>query len=126
MKKMLKYIFDEHHVRSNFYHVVALAFLITTVLWAFDMISDSASFIIGMVLFATDWFAEMYDPHPDNPGPWFESHFHRITDETSATVIKIVLGVFVVLIAASIIIPTETEEDNSNDGIYIVQQSTCK
>ena len=80
MKKIFNAFFNEHHVRANFYHVVALAFLVTTVFWSFDIISGSASFIIGIVLFATDWVAEMYDPHPENPGPWFESHFHRVTD----------------------------------------------
>lgn len=38
------------------------------------------STIIGMILFITDYIAEMYDPHPDTPGPWFRSHFHRFFD----------------------------------------------
>ena len=25
-----------------------------------------------------DYLAEMYDPHPDAPGPWFRAHFHRL------------------------------------------------
>jgi hypothetical protein len=86
---------------------VALAFLITTVLWSFAIISGTASFLIGVVLFATDWIAEMYDPHPENPGPWFEAHFHRVTDETSVKIIKWVLGIFIILIIISIIAPTD-------------------
>ena len=104
---MFNTFFDEHHVRANFDHVVAVAFLITTILWSFDIVSGTASFIIGIVLFATDWIAEMYDPHPENPGPWFESHFHRITDETSVKVIKWVLGIFIILIIISILIPAD-------------------
>lgn len=23
----------------------------------------------------------MYDPHPETPGPWFASHFHRFIDD---------------------------------------------
>ena len=107
MRNIFNTFFDEHHVRANFYHVVALAFLVTTVFWSFDIISGTASFIIGIVLFATDWVAEMYDPHPENPGPWFESHFHRICDDTSVTVMKWVLGIFIILIIISIVIPTD-------------------
>ena len=108
MTAILDTFFNEHRVRANFYHLVAMAFLITTIFWSFDIITGEASFIIGMILFATDWVAEMYDPHPENPGPWFVSHFHRVTDETSARIIKIVLGLFIILIVASIIVPTET------------------
>ena len=108
MRKTFNTFFNEHHVRANFYHLVAIAFLITTILWSFALISGSASFVIGIILFATDWLAEMYDPHPENPGPWFASHFHRVTDETSAKVIKIVLGIFIIFIFVSIILPTDT------------------
>jgi len=32
----------------------------------------------------------MYDPHPDNPGPWFKSHFSRFLhdDEEDDVVIE--------------------------------------
>ena len=89
-----------------------MAFLITTVLWSFGIIGDNASFVIGIVLFTTDWLAEMYDPHPEKPGPWFATHFHKVTDETSAKVIKIVLGIFILLITVSIIVPTEIETEH--------------
>jgi len=122
MTNKLNYFFDEHRVRGNFYHLVAIAFLITTVLWSFSILNDSASFMIGMVLFATDWLAEMYDPHPEKPGPWFKSHFHRICDIKSARTIKIVLGIFIILIMISIIVPMEVAEPVASipvDGLTI-------
>lgn len=73
-------IFSRHHVRATFYHIVASIFLITTVLWMIDIINDKWSLIITIVLFIADYIAEMYDPHPDNPGTWFKTHFHRFTD----------------------------------------------
>jgi len=50
------------------------------ILWGVGIIPDNVSTIIGMILFATDYIAEMYDPHPETPGPWFASHFHRLYD----------------------------------------------
>ena len=41
------------------------------------------SFFISAFLFITDYLAEMYDPHPETPGPWFASHFHRFLDDGS-------------------------------------------
>jgi len=73
-------IFGRHHVRSTFYHIVAIVFLIQTGLWLIDLLDDTVSLIITMVLFVADYIAEMYDPNPDNPGPWFKSHFHRFYD----------------------------------------------
>jgi len=60
--------------------MIAIVFLISTTLWLLDIISDQASLIITIILFITDYIAEMYDPNPDNPGPWFKRHFHRIYD----------------------------------------------
>ena len=110
MKKRLDIFFNEHNVRANFYHIVAVAFLITTVLWSFNAISDTASFMIGIVLFTTDWIAEMYDPNPENPGPWFETHFHKISDDTSVKTIKIILAIFIILITISVILPANMPE----------------
>ncbi len=73
-------IFGRHHVRATFYHIVAIIFLITTTLWLFGVVNDKWSLIVTIVLFVSDYIAEMYDPHPDNPGPWFKSHFHRFYD----------------------------------------------
>lgn len=73
-------IFGRHRVRANFYHFVSAIFVITTAAWLMGIIPDKAATIIGMVLFITDYIAEMYDPHPNTPGPWFKSHFHRFFD----------------------------------------------
>jgi len=73
-------IFGRHHVRATFYHFVAIVFLISTTLWLAGFVSDKLSLIITIVLFVTDYIAELYDPHPDNPGPWFKTHFHRAFD----------------------------------------------
>ena len=43
------------------------------------MLSDKMSYAITAVLFVVDYIAEMYDPDPDSPGPWY-SHFHRAYD----------------------------------------------
>ena len=73
-------IFGRHHIRATFYHGIALVFLLGTGLWYFDVLSDKGSFILTAILFVVDYLAEMYDPHPDHPGPWFKSHFHRMFD----------------------------------------------
>jgi len=72
----------KHHIRANFYHLVSLIFVVSVILWSFGIISDQTSFIISTVLFTTDYIAELYDPHPDTPGPWFKSHFHRALDNS--------------------------------------------
>lgn len=46
------------------------------------LLGDKASFIVTAVLFVVDYLAEMYDPHPENPGPWFKTHFHRFLHPT--------------------------------------------
>lgn len=70
-------LFGRHRVRATFYHTVAVIFLFSTALWAMGLMSDKVSFIVTAVLFVVDYLAEMYDPHPDAPGPWFKTHFHR-------------------------------------------------
>ena len=72
--------FGRHRVRATFYHLVAVVFLISTALWVVGIMSDKVSYIVTAVLFVADYIAEMYDPHPDNPGPWFRAHFHRMFD----------------------------------------------
>ena len=76
----MKTLLGRHKVRATFYHIVALIFLLSTILWLGDAISDKTSYIITAILFVADYLAQMYDPHPDNPGPWFKSHFHRMID----------------------------------------------
>lgn len=76
----MKTIFGRHHVRANFYHFVSILYVLTMALWGLDILSDMASTWIGFTLFLIDYIAQMYDPHPDNPGPWFKRHFHRFLD----------------------------------------------
>lgn len=73
-------LLGRHHVRVTFYHAVAIIFLLSTGLWLVGIVDDHWSLIITIVLFIADYIAEMYDPHPDNPGPWFKAHFHRFFD----------------------------------------------
>lgn len=75
-------ILGKHRARATFYHMVALVFLASTGLWYFGLMSDKVSYIVTAVLFVVDYIAEMYDPHPDNPGPWY-SHFHRVVDDVA-------------------------------------------
>jgi hypothetical protein len=72
--------FSRHRIRATFYHLVAILFLIVTALYAMSMISEKVSFIMTAILFVADYIAEMYDPHPETPGPWFKRHFHRFYD----------------------------------------------
>lgn len=76
-----KIFLGRHRVRANLYHLFALVFIISTTLWAMDFIDDRASFVLTAILFVLDYLAEMYDPHPDNPGPWFKAHFQRLVDD---------------------------------------------
>ena len=75
-------ILGKHRVRATFYHMVALVFLVSTALWYFGLLSDKASYMITAALFVIDCIEEMYDPHPDNPGPWY-SRFHRVVDDVA-------------------------------------------
>ena len=75
-------LFHRHRVRATFYHTAAIIFVATTVLWGLGIVSDTWSFYISATLFVADYIAEMYDPHPEFPGPWFKAHFHRFFDDT--------------------------------------------
>ena len=75
-------IFGRHRIRAVFYHgsvVIAVAILIA---WEFGLVSDNISVYAPVAVLVIDWIAEMYDPHPDNPGPWFKRHFHRLFDDS--------------------------------------------
>lgn len=74
-------IFGRHRIRATFYHGVAMIFLIVTGWYMLGVISEKTSFIVTSILFVVDYFAEMYDPHPESPGPWFKAHFHRFFDD---------------------------------------------
>ena len=77
----MKSLFKRHRVRATFYHMVAILYVFTTALTESGVIDMKLGFWIGVFLFLADYVAEMYDPNPENPGPWFESHFHRMFDD---------------------------------------------
>ena len=79
-------LFGRHRVRATFYHLVAIIFLIATGLWLVGWMSDKWSFYLTAILFVADYLAEMYDPHPEAPGPWFRAHFHRFFNDDEDTV----------------------------------------
>ena len=74
-------LLGKHRVRSSFYHLVACTFLVAMSLWTVGVISDKTNMWISVVLFITDYLAEMYDPNPEAEGPWFKLHFHRFTED---------------------------------------------
>lgn len=74
-------IFGVHRVRANFYHFVSALYISTMGLWLGGVISDPVATWFGFTLFVADYIAEMYDPNPESPGPWFASHFHRFLDD---------------------------------------------
>ena len=76
----MKRLIGRHRVRSNFYHFVSSLYVATMALWFAGWFSDSFATWFGFFLFAIDYLAHMYDPHPDTPGPWFKAHFHRFLD----------------------------------------------
>tara|TARA_B100000929_G_scaffold247489_1_gene206219 strand:- start:1515 stop:1754 length:240 start_codon:yes stop_codon:yes gene_type:complete len=74
-------LFGRHRVRATFYHIGAIVFLLTTALHLIGIVGVTTSYVITAILFIVDYIAEMYDPHPDSPGPWFKRHFHRFLDD---------------------------------------------
>ena len=78
---MLKY-FNRHRVRTWVYHVGAILFTFVALTY-YLVLSNPFGWFDGFCVayFLFDYLAEMYDPHPDNPSPWFKAHFHRIWDD---------------------------------------------
>lgn len=72
-------MFGLHHIRASYYFLGLIVSIIALVLQAFGTISSQLALYITVFFIITDFFAEMYDPHPTNPGPWWH-HFHRIWD----------------------------------------------
>lgn len=77
----MKTLFGRHRVRSTFYHVIAAVVVVSTIASLIGLMSVTVCLVITTVLFFVDYLAEMYDPHPENPGKWFEAHFHRFLDD---------------------------------------------
>lgn len=76
-------LFGKHRVRASFYHIGALTFLGFTALNFANIIDNRTAYILTSILFIIDYFAEMFDPHPDNMGTWYERYFHRIYKDDS-------------------------------------------
>lgn len=74
-------LFGKHRVRASFYHIGALMFLGITLLNFMHIVSDSQAFVLTSILFVVDYIAEMFDPHPDNMGTWYERYFHRFFND---------------------------------------------
>ncbi len=74
-------LFGKHRVRSAFYHIGALVFIGITVLQFLGIVSESFAYMTTALLFVVDYLAEMFDPHPDNMGTWYERYFHRIYED---------------------------------------------
>ena len=74
-------LFGKHRVRASFYHIGALLFLGVVALNFMHIVSDSVSFVLTSILFIVDYLAEMFDPHPDNMGTWYERYFHRMYED---------------------------------------------
>ena len=79
----MKRLFKRHRIRATFYHVIAVLYLITTVVAEFELLDMKTAFWIGVVLFVIDYLAEMYGPNPESPGSWFKAHFHRFFDDNN-------------------------------------------
>ena len=79
----MKRIIGRHRVRANFYHFVSILYVITMALWFTGWMGGGFATWFGFFLFVIDYLAQMYDPHPDQPGFWFKRHFHRFLDDNS-------------------------------------------
>ena len=74
---------NRHHIRGSFYHGGLALFVAATIYW-WDIVDWSHPYTIFTVtLVIVDYIAEMFDPHPDNMGKWYERYFHRFFDEDS-------------------------------------------
>jgi len=74
-------LFGKHRVRASFYHLGALLFLGITLFTFTGIVSTKVGFILTSILFVIDYLAEMFDPHPENMGTWYERYFHRIYED---------------------------------------------
>ncbi len=90
MRKRASLFFGRHRVRATFYHLGFILFLIMSALDYYNLVDAELVKTFLYVLVVVDYFAEMYDPHPDLPGPlfgknpvlWLKFHFHRMWDKS--------------------------------------------
>lgn len=80
LKEITGIFFGRHRIRAVFYHGSVIIAVGVLILWEFGYVSDAISVYAPVVVLVIDWLAEMYDPHPTKPGPWFKRHFHRMYD----------------------------------------------
>lgn len=75
-------LLKNHRIRATVYHFGAILFLIMTFIYYNSMESVVVTWyeIFCIAYFVFDYLAEMFDPHPETPGPWFIRYFHRIYD----------------------------------------------
>ena len=74
--------FTKHRVRASVYHAGALIFLTTALVYYVSLGNPFGwfdAFCVGYFVF--DYLAEMFDPHPDLPGPGFLKYFHRAFED---------------------------------------------
>ena len=74
-------LFGKHRVRASFYHLGALLFIAITIMTYMTILSTGVAFILTSILFVVDYLAEMFDPHPENMGTWYERYFHRFYED---------------------------------------------
>lgn len=72
-------MFGRHHIRASYYYLGLIGTLLALCAEYFDLVTTSTALYISVFFIVTDFIAEMYDPHPTNPGPWYK-HFHRLWD----------------------------------------------
>ena len=80
IKAIIRICLGRHRIRAVFYHASVVIAVAVLIMWELGWVSDTTSVYAPVAVLIIDWIAEMYDPHPDNPGPWFKRHFHRIYD----------------------------------------------
>lgn len=78
----MRTLFKRHRVRASVYHSGALVFVLVASVY-YIVLGNEVGWMdkFCLVYFLFDYLAEMYDPHPDNPGPWFKAHFHRMFND---------------------------------------------
>ena len=74
-------LFGKHRVRASFYHIGAGLFLGLTLFQLLGIVNQTQAYVLTCILFVIDYLAEMFDPHPDNMGSWYERYFHRIYED---------------------------------------------
>ena len=76
-----KKLFKRHRIRASIYHIGAVIFTLLALIYYFLLSNPFGWFdAFCVIYFIFDYLAEMFDPHPDIPGPGFAKYFHRMYD----------------------------------------------